>query len=471
MSAVIPSVRFSLPYPARPTALRPDSPFGLNLQMEARSWSVPEMRAAVRFCAAAGIRWSREEFHWHHLMPTRGRFRWRRMDSAVDLTLQHGISIMGIVAYWAGPWDNATGPDPGWADAYNPAGIRDYCRLLRACVRRYKDRVHCWQIWNEPNGRYDKRRGKDILRGFWKGTPAQYADMLRAGYETCKEEDPDCTVVGFNMALCDLEWAEALFADGLLEYADVVSFHPYRWLQAPEDQADALAAHCFDRDYPTRWMSHAEEAQALRALISRYTTTPKPLWVTELSWHAALNHASLPELEAAQYMARGYLSLLGPGGVDKLFWYDLREPSVGLATPALMPRYFAAAVATLSQVLEGKRFAAAYEIGPGNYAHLWRGAEQDTLALWTTCPTPQFAQVQLSDRSDWQLVDLFGVPHSKSRLDRTDPLLIPLGRGVRYLITPPGSVREVTQLRQFLYELPRNHTSGHVPEDPYRTVL
>lgn len=460
-------IRFELPEPTDLPAAQ--SPFGLNLQMELRNWSFDDMRAALRVCRRMGIRWSREEIHWAHVMPERGRFVWDRIDRAIDLSVEHGVEVMGLFAYWDGPWNPKEGPVVRWTDAYNAGGIRDYCDLVRASVRRYKDRVHYWQIWNEPNGRVDEQTGREILRGFWKGTPRQYADLLKAAYETCKEEDPDCTVVGFNMALADLQWLDQMGRWGMMDCADVISFHPYRCLQAPEDHADALAVHCFDDQHPAHWASAVDEARAVRELVAKYAGREKPVWVTEMSWSAAANAWGLQELDVAKYLPREYLLLLGPGGVKKVFWYDLRTYNVGLARQDFSPRYLSCAMATLSRAIEGREYARSYEIGPGNYALLWQGQSDDVLALWTANPTPQFARVKLRAGSDWQLHDLFGQPHVKGDGDAKDPLEIPISGLVRYLAVPRGAVEHVRPIRQYVYELPRDFGPGPVPDDPHGT--
>src|SRR5205085_708850 len=73
-------VRFELPEARRQGQISGASPFGLNLQMELRKWSFEEMEHALDICVRMGIGRSREEFHWHHIMPERGVFVWDRID-------------------------------------------------------------------------------------------------------------------------------------------------------------------------------------------------------------------------------------------------------------------------------------------------------------------------------------------------------------------------------------------------------
>ncbi|MHB9032245.1 MAG: beta-galactosidase [Anaerolineae bacterium] len=448
------------------------SRFGINMQMELHGWNEAEMAMAADVCARMGIRWSREEFSWNHIMPAPGKFKWERIDQAVNLTLSAGLQIMGLFAYWAGEW-GSQGPLPGWTHAYEPGGVADYCDLVRACVRRYKDRIHVWQIWNEPNGRTDPLTGREILRGFWKGTPQQYAELLKAAYRTCKQEDPDCQVVGFNCALCDTEWLELLFQQGALEYADIVSFHPYRWLQQPEDQADPLLARWFGQEHPLAHSDLVDEVQAVQRLIRQYSDTPKHVWVSESSYHSGLNTASLPELDHARMYVRTHLLLLGPGGVGKVFWYDLRTPDVGLVSENFEPRWMSGAVTTLSSALSGKDFDRAYDIGEGNYAHLWHGKDEDMLALWSTCPTPQFAAVELVEPKEWDLFDMYGISwhgaHATEGISPRNylaPLIVPLSANPHYLSSKPGNFKQINRVRDYIYILPGNFTPGIVPGDP-----
>jgi len=456
-------IRFELPEPA--AGRDAGSGFGVNLQMELRGWSFDQMRQALNICRRMGLRWSREELSWNHIMPERGSFVWDRMDKAVELTLEAGMEIMGLFAYWAGKWRPKTGPAPGWTEAYKPGGVKDYCDLVRAGVRRYKDRIKHWQIWNEPNGRIDADTGKEILRGFWHGRPEDYADLLRAAYETCKEEDPDCTVVGFNMALCDVEWLRLMGELGVMDYADVVSFHPYRWQAQPEDECNDLLAWATHENHPLRWGTLVDEARAVHETISEFSDKPKPVWVTEISWASELKTRGMSALDVTERCVRAHLLLLGPGEVGKIFWYDLTTPDVGLANPDFSPRYRTAAMSVLTELIGDRRFESSYDVGAGNHAQLWMGGGHDVLTAWKSCSTPQFLEIRLAAPGRWRCYDMFGTENALA--DRNDAtLVLPLSDAPRYLVVPTGVIQSVARRQRYLYQLPRNFSPGEVPEKP-----
>ena len=73
-------------------------------------------------------------------------FTWNRADVAVDQARSHGINVLATLDY-----------TPAWArtnqtsDHYPPDDPDTYATFAKTTVQRYHDRVHDWEIWNEPN--------------------------------------------------------------------------------------------------------------------------------------------------------------------------------------------------------------------------------------------------------------------------------------------------------------------------------
>ncbi|MBR4249578.1 MAG: beta-galactosidase, partial [Verrucomicrobia bacterium] len=150
-----------------------DSPFGMGVYL----YRLPmdQMETVARKAAEAGVKWTREEFNWSILQPRRGDYNWVHFDHLVDVAEKYGIQVYGITAYWS-----------GWTKPYTEEGIQEYLEYLKACVTRYKGRIHHWEIWNEPN----------IF--FWQGPKEMYTDLLRRCYQMIKEIDPDIQVLGLS---------------------------------------------------------------------------------------------------------------------------------------------------------------------------------------------------------------------------------------------------------------------------------
>ena len=91
-------------------------------------------------------------------------------------------------------WRSWRTPPPGSTSApanpsanlthYPPRNYQEWAEYVATVVSRYKDDIHYWEVWNEPD-----------LAEFWNGTPAQYAALLALTYATIKQIDPTATVV------------------------------------------------------------------------------------------------------------------------------------------------------------------------------------------------------------------------------------------------------------------------------------
>ena len=101
-------------------------------------------------------------------------------------------------------------------------------------VNRYKDRIHTWELWNEPDN-----------RDYWTGTPGQYAALLREGAAAVRAADPSAKVVLGGLAW-NLDFLRELFEDyDAQRDVDIINLHNYAetWFAKPiESISDYLDA-------------------------------------------------------------------------------------------------------------------------------------------------------------------------------------------------------------------------------------
>src|SRR5438445_12717272 len=73
---------------------------------------------------------------------------------------------------------------PVWAkDPFSALG--EWKTYVDAVVRRYKNDIQYWEIWNEP--------ADDGHSGAW------YANLVKETYPTIKEACPNCKVMGLDI--------------------------------------------------------------------------------------------------------------------------------------------------------------------------------------------------------------------------------------------------------------------------------
>ncbi len=335
-------------------ALRPDSPFGMGVYL--CRFGDEEMEKIARLAGEAGVKWSREDFSWERLEPRPGEFRWDYYDRLLERARRHGITVYAIVGYWT-----------HWTKPYTTEGINDYVRFLRALVAHYKDRIHQWEIWNEPN----------IF--FWQGPKEMYAELLARSYRAIKETDPQAQVLGISTAGIDFKFIEQMLAKNAP--FDVLTIHPYRRV-LKEDE--------FVRDLK----------QALNQ-VKLSDGTRRPVWITEMGWATHVPHHALKQdFEAntqraqAELIARTYLSTIASGVEPRTFWYNFRndgedpfyfEHNMGIVQRDGRPKPAYVAFATMARLLNDKRFVRVREDLGGVFACEFAPAAPGgpkVLALW-----------------------------------------------------------------------------------------
>ena len=111
----------------------------------------------------ANIAWGRYDFSWRSVEATsKGAFNWAVQDYAVAEANARGLHIyagLGYTPTWASAGGNPNNP---------PTNLQDWYDYVFATVSRYKDSIHYWEMWNEPN-----------LTQFWNGTRAQYINLAQ----------------------------------------------------------------------------------------------------------------------------------------------------------------------------------------------------------------------------------------------------------------------------------------------------
>lgn len=321
--------------------LDPESPFGMGVYLY--RWggnpaAVENMNRVAALAQRAGIKWTREEFQWQQIEPRPGHFDWSFYDQVVDIHRKHGIQVYGLLAYWS-----------NWTKPNTPEGIRDYANWAGRVVRRYRDKVKHWEIWNEPN----------IF--FWTGPKELYAALLAQSYEAIKAEDPEAVVLGCATSGIDTGFIKMTIEKG--GRFDALAIHPYR------GTLDDLA--------------YIRELQDARRLGG-----DKPLWLTEIGFPTQLV-SGYSERNQASLVARIYLASIASRTASNVSWYNFRndgtdpyegEQNFGLIRSdfRLKPGY--RSLATLATVLAGCKPAGQLDVGPEAYAFRFKGPDRDVMA-------------------------------------------------------------------------------------------
>jgi hypothetical protein len=327
------------------TALDPASRMGVGMYLyryHDHPRAKEEMARLCKLAAAAGVKWTREEFHWNWIEKKQGEYDFSFFDQLVDTARSHGISVYGLMCYWT-EW---TGPP------MTEEFIAPYCDYLRAVVGRYKERIRHWEIWNEPN----------IF--FWPGPKELYPKLCAAAYRTIKEVDPQAQVLICSTAGIDIKFIKQVLAEN--PPFDGLTVHPYR--------------HGLD---PHGFIKELQDASALAG--------GKDVWITEMGWPSQIG--GLSERAQAGYVARTYLAALAAPATRSVAWYDFREDGTdpyyhehhfGLVRRDLTPKIGYRALAAVGRLVGSAPYEASPDLGKNIIAFVYRDGARRVMALWPT---------------------------------------------------------------------------------------
>ena len=150
--------------------------------IQAFLWWRPEVASRdLGLIQDMGFRWAKQVFSWADIEGAeKNHFNWTQSDQVVQLAEDAGIKLLARL-------DRA----PAWTGAVPPNGppqrYEDYGDFCFEVAKRYKGRIHAYQIWNEPN-----------LAREWGDKPPnarEYTQMLKKAYQAIKAVDPNAIVV------------------------------------------------------------------------------------------------------------------------------------------------------------------------------------------------------------------------------------------------------------------------------------
>jgi hypothetical protein len=258
--------------------------------------------------AGAGAETVRVTFLWKLAQPTAdGAIDFSTTDALVIAAARRHLQVLPNVwatPDWAGEIPDAASPP------HDPAS---YGRFLAALIGRYGPRgslwnerpdlprmpIRAWQIWNEPS-----------MTRYWTRQPfaKSYVSLLRAAYSAVKAADPRAEVILAGLPNRSWQALREVYRAGGRGHFDAVAIHPYT-------------------GKPRNVVRLIELARS----VMRQAHDPRtPVWVTELSWPAALGKVS--QTHGFETTDRGQATRLSQGlkrlvdarrrlRIGKVIWY------------------------------------------------------------------------------------------------------------------------------------------------------
>jgi hypothetical protein len=252
---------------------------------------------------------------WRDLEPVKGQWKFELLDRYVDEANKRGVKVLltlGQPPQWAALRPDTHSPYGDGASS-EPRNIDDWRNYVTTLARRYKGRIHAWEVWNEIN-----------VKHFWIGDFQKLVELEKITVEAVKTVDPAAVVLSASIQGGAFRELDAYIKMGGGSHADAISYHFY----APTEEPEALP----------------ERIARVREIMGRYGLGSKPLWNTEFGWLIPNKDGGMGKnprpiwkrwrkterLEAAGFVLRAYLLAMN-GGIRHNFWYAWDNGAMGLA--------------------------------------------------------------------------------------------------------------------------------------------
>ncbi len=182
-----------------------------------------------KYLGPLGAKSIRLQAGWAKCEKQPGVYTWAWLDAIVDDAIAQGVRPWLEFNY--GNTIYPGGGDTGLGGGFpaSPEALAAWDRWARALVERYRDRVHEWEIWNEP----------DINKTNTAGVDA-YVDLYVRTAAMVRELQPKSRLWALGLA-GNIEYADKFLAGmkarGKLDLIDAITFHGYP--RNPDDTTNA----------------------------------------------------------------------------------------------------------------------------------------------------------------------------------------------------------------------------------------
>lgn len=238
--------------------------------------------------AASKTAWAREHFSYKLIMGEDSSAWLKRYDQTMLRYQDDDIRVVGMLAYGDA------------SDEFSAPSTSEWKRFVRTTVKRYRNYVDVWEIWNEPDS------ATYLQPNTWK----TYRPLLKAGSSIIREYDPDAIVLNGAIAdIADHSFTNKLYTNGA-RYFDELNVHLY-YCDEYRDDNKSLGRLQSD------WESYLRVVRKHRA--------QEPIWITELGCSTGLDDVNNKFVK--QYLRAATKLLLTYNNVRPILLYTLRDRS------------------------------------------------------------------------------------------------------------------------------------------------
>lgn len=376
----------------QPGPVPEDSPFGFSTHF-GQGWDPAWMDLLTRI----GVRWYRDEIGWGGveqqkgtLVAPPGALAWAKRGQEL------GLELLLILDYANANYDDGAYP-------VSPEARAGFARYSSTMAEALRGTPCTFEVWNEWCG--------GCGMGTRKGKPDEYGPLYLAAAEAVRGADPDARIVGIGGEYGGKEDVARtlglMMGDGAGAAMDAFSIHPYHYPGLPGQ-------------------AFTEHLALARDEAARAAGKPLPLWITEIGWPTHMGGNGSSFLHQARCLVRMYVLALGTPGVERVFWYDLKDDGTALTYNEanfgivhnqgfeLAPKPAYAALSQLVSAVDGRTRGVCERGADGLWTATYEGAEDRVSVVFAET---EEQRVRTPLPAGARVTDLFG-----RAIDATDAI-------------------------------------------------
>jgi len=313
---------------------------------------------------AGGFGFIRMDFIWASTETQRGVYDFSQYDILMSNLNSVGIRALFILDYSNSLYDDGK-------PVYDDIGRTAMANWAANATVHFKGQGILWEMWNEPNGAW-----------FWPNPNATaYALMANCVGKAIKAATPNEAFIGPALSGFDQSYFITTFQNGVLEYFDAVTVHPYRGNNPETVISD------------WQWLASA---------VKQYAPSGKTIPLISSEWGYS-SIGSFTTIDQAQYIVRSWLINMYMD-CPVTIWYDWHDDCSNDSydeclfgtvdytyypghNPVYTPKYAYFAAQTLTKCLNG--YSISSRVNAGNAANDYilqftNSASKIAYAAWTT---------------------------------------------------------------------------------------
>ena len=147
-----------------------------------------------------GIKRLRMQAGWAKTEKVKGQYNWAWLDAIINDAAQKGLKPWLETSYGNPIYKGGGGINLSAGVPTSPEALAAWDKWVEALVKRYKNQVNEWEIWNEPNF------GDNEIN-----TPEMVANLNIRTADIIKRIQPEAKISGLSMGHIDLAYADAFF--------------------------------------------------------------------------------------------------------------------------------------------------------------------------------------------------------------------------------------------------------------------